>query len=213
MEHAGMVKMFKTLEELGLKGFLGVSVSVYEGSLMEFFANGKVIANTIVSFVANRKIVITKSVFAEAFQLPTEGLVGFTDLPVKAVAEMKMRFSAKALCAKAGSFDVVTSEKFDLMVAISAGLKMIPHTADLEDSEEEVDFAQTCSQPVTFSSPTDNFDAVAELKTVKRVIESLESKVDMVRDTQTYMRHDSDIFRRAFFRKMGEMVTSVNATT
>ncbi|KZV48753.1 hypothetical protein F511_24920 [Dorcoceras hygrometricum] len=31
---------------------------------------------------------------------------------------------AKALCAKAGSFDMVTSEKFDLMVAISAGLKV-----------------------------------------------------------------------------------------
>ncbi|KZV32157.1 BTB/POZ and TAZ domain-containing protein 4-like [Dorcoceras hygrometricum] len=30
----------------------------------------------------------------------------------------------KALCAEASSFDVVTSEKFDLMVAISAGLKM-----------------------------------------------------------------------------------------
>ncbi|KZV39987.1 hypothetical protein F511_44836 [Dorcoceras hygrometricum] len=31
---------------------------------------------------------------------------------------------AKALCVKAGSFDVVTSEKFDLMVAISASLRV-----------------------------------------------------------------------------------------
>ncbi|KZV17012.1 hypothetical protein F511_27876 [Dorcoceras hygrometricum] len=31
---------------------------------------------------------------------------------------------SKALCAKDGSFDMVTSEKFDLMVAISAGLKV-----------------------------------------------------------------------------------------
>ncbi|KZT76404.1 hypothetical protein F511_46571 [Dorcoceras hygrometricum] len=43
---------------------------------------------------------------------------------------MKMKFRllhgivAKALCAKAGSFDMVTSEKFDLLVAISAGLKV-----------------------------------------------------------------------------------------
>ncbi|KZV32564.1 hypothetical protein F511_36772 [Dorcoceras hygrometricum] len=30
---------------------------------------------------------------------------------------------AKALCAKAGSFDQVTSKKLDLMIAITAGLK------------------------------------------------------------------------------------------
>ncbi|KZV20542.1 hypothetical protein F511_32044 [Dorcoceras hygrometricum] len=48
---------------------------------------------------------------------------------------MKMEFRllhdivAKALCEKARSFDMVTSEKFDLMVAISAGLK-----ADLGES-------------------------------------------------------------------------------
>ncbi|KZV47712.1 hypothetical protein F511_19425 [Dorcoceras hygrometricum] len=150
MENVGMVKMFKTMEETGLKGFLGVQCSVYEGEVIEFFANAKVIAGTIVSFVANRKMVITKDVFAVTFQLPTEGMVGFTDLPAKVVSEMKMRFSstdvafrppnkkkeikfeyrllhdivAKALCAKAGSFDVVTSKKFDLMVAISAGLKL-----------------------------------------------------------------------------------------
>ncbi|KZV55353.1 UV-stimulated scaffold protein A [Dorcoceras hygrometricum] len=77
-------------------------------------------------------------------------MVIFIDLPAQAGAEMRMRFSgsdvpfrapnkknemkieyrllhdivAKALFAKAGSFDMMTSEKFDLMVAISAGLKM-----------------------------------------------------------------------------------------
>ncbi|KZV15634.1 hypothetical protein F511_38013 [Dorcoceras hygrometricum] len=97
-----------------------------------------------------QKTVITKDVFAATFQLPTEGMVGFTDLLEKVVSVMKMRFSitdvsfrppnkkkemkvecqllhdivAKALCAKAGSFDVVTSTQFDLMVAIGAGLKV-----------------------------------------------------------------------------------------
>ncbi|KZV49302.1 hypothetical protein F511_23448 [Dorcoceras hygrometricum] len=123
---------------------------MYDGAVIERFAHAKVIAGTIVSFVANRKMVITKDVFAEAFGLTTEGMVGFIDIPAKSVAKMRMRFSgtdfpfrasnkkkemkveyrllheivAKALCTKAGSFDVVTSEKFDLMVAISAGLKM-----------------------------------------------------------------------------------------
>ncbi|KZV48650.1 3-ketoacyl-CoA synthase 12-like [Dorcoceras hygrometricum] len=115
MEHTGKVKMFKSLEETGLKGFLGISGSVFEGAMIEFSANAKVMAGTIVSFV-NRKMVVTKDVFAEA-------------APNKK-KEMKVEYRllhdimAKALCTKAGSFDVVTSDKFDLMVAISAGLKV-----------------------------------------------------------------------------------------
>ncbi|KZV20412.1 hypothetical protein F511_30642 [Dorcoceras hygrometricum] len=74
MEHTGMVRLFKSLEETGLKGFL------------EFMA-------------PNKK------------------------------KEMKVEYRllhdivTKALCAKAGSLDVVTSEKFDSVVSISAGLK------------------------------------------------------------------------------------------
>ncbi|KZV55362.1 hypothetical protein F511_43382 [Dorcoceras hygrometricum] len=93
MEHAGMVKMFMTLEESGMKGFLSISGSVYEGALIELFSNAKVIAGTVVSFVANRKMVITKDVFAATFQLPTEGMVGFTDLPAQVAMEMKKVFS------------------------------------------------------------------------------------------------------------------------
>ncbi|KZV22994.1 hypothetical protein F511_20395 [Dorcoceras hygrometricum] len=70
MEHAGMVRMFKTLEDTWLKG------------------------------TSSKK------------------------------KEMKIEYHllhdivAKALCAKAGSFDVVTNEKFDLMVEITAGFKV-----------------------------------------------------------------------------------------
>ncbi|KZV38343.1 hypothetical protein F511_21613 [Dorcoceras hygrometricum] len=89
-------------------------------------------------------------VFAEAFHLPTEGMVSFSELSAKEVEEMKALFSstgvpfrppkkkkdmkveyrllhdivAKSLCAKAGSFDVVTTKKLEMMVAISAGLKV-----------------------------------------------------------------------------------------
>ncbi|KZV32817.1 hypothetical protein F511_24063 [Dorcoceras hygrometricum] len=56
MEHIGMVKMLKNLEESVLKGFLGVQCSVYEGDVIDFFANATVIAGTIVSFVANKKM-------------------------------------------------------------------------------------------------------------------------------------------------------------
>ncbi|KZV50759.1 hypothetical protein F511_25621 [Dorcoceras hygrometricum] len=76
---------FKSLEETGLKGFLEVSGSVFEGAVIEFFANANVIARTIVSFVANRKMVITKDVFAEEFGLTTEGMISFIDLPAQIV--------------------------------------------------------------------------------------------------------------------------------
>ncbi|KZV30161.1 hypothetical protein F511_16048 [Dorcoceras hygrometricum] len=93
--------------------------------------------------------------FAETFGLPTEGMVGFLDIPKETVSEMRSRFSgsdvpfrapskkkemmiessllhdivAKELCAKAWSFDMVTSEKFELIVAISVCLE-----ADLGES-------------------------------------------------------------------------------
>ncbi|KZV47017.1 hypothetical protein F511_16404 [Dorcoceras hygrometricum] len=57
---------------------------------------------------------------------------------------MKMEFCllhnivAKALCAKAGSFDMVTSEKFDLMVEISAGLKVVGDDSNTDKQEAHV---------------------------------------------------------------------------
>ncbi|KZV56156.1 hypothetical protein F511_29669 [Dorcoceras hygrometricum] len=149
MEHTGMTRMFNTLVDTGLEEFLTTSGSVYEAAVVEFFANARVIAGTIVSFVANRKLEMMKEISAKAFGLPTEGATSFLDVPKENVVEMRNRFSAsdvpcrapskkremkmefrllhdimaKALCAKAGSFDMVTSEKFDLVVEI-AGLKV-----------------------------------------------------------------------------------------
>ncbi|KZV18959.1 hypothetical protein F511_24786 [Dorcoceras hygrometricum] len=59
--------------------------------------------------------------FAEMFGLPMEGITSFSNLPSKPVEEMKVVLS---LSAKAGSFDVVTVECFDVMVAISTGLRI-----------------------------------------------------------------------------------------
>ncbi|KZV14469.1 hypothetical protein F511_43044 [Dorcoceras hygrometricum] len=75
MEHTGMVTMFKYLEEKGLMGFLEVFDPVFEGAVTEFFTNTKVKAGTIVSFVANQKMIITKDVFAKNFGLPSEDIV------------------------------------------------------------------------------------------------------------------------------------------
>ncbi|KZV36177.1 hypothetical protein F511_26359 [Dorcoceras hygrometricum] len=59
MEHTGMARMFKTLEDIGFKGFLAASSSLYESTIVEFFANAKVIAGPIVSFIANQKLELT----------------------------------------------------------------------------------------------------------------------------------------------------------
>ncbi|KZV24737.1 phospholipid-transporting ATPase 4-like [Dorcoceras hygrometricum] len=115
-----MLKVFKVLESSGLGGFLGCSVSIYEEDIQEFFANAK---------------------------LPTDGLVVETEFPERMVTQMKLEFLesgvpmkssckkkamkveyrllngilTKALISIAGSFDVVTQERFDMMVAIMGG--------------------------------------------------------------------------------------------
>ncbi|KZV46747.1 hypothetical protein F511_30185 [Dorcoceras hygrometricum] len=150
MENCVMVKMFKSLEDSGLKGFLEVSGSVYEEAVLEFFANAKVLAGTIVSLVGDRNIAITKATFIEVFGLPSEGLTNFLTIPKVTVIEMRQQFSgsdepfkapnkkkemkiefrllhdivAKALSTKAGSFDQVTTERLDIIIAITAGLKV-----------------------------------------------------------------------------------------
>ncbi|KZV26662.1 hypothetical protein F511_25653 [Dorcoceras hygrometricum] len=145
-----MVRMFKALEDTGLRGFLEGTTLVFESAVTEFFSNARVIAGTIVSTVSGKKLVVTEEMFSRTFKLPTEGMQNLSGIPNETIAEMRTRFSAttvpfkssgkkkdllfeyrllhdivaKSLCAKAGSFDKVTCEKFELMVAISAGLSV-----------------------------------------------------------------------------------------
>ncbi|KZV22780.1 hypothetical protein F511_15525 [Dorcoceras hygrometricum] len=94
LEHTGMTRMFKSLEDAGLKGFLEVPTSVYEDAVTEFFVNPKVIAVMILSFVCNKKMAITEDVFSTTFRLPTEGMTGFLDIPKDRVMEIHSRYSA-----------------------------------------------------------------------------------------------------------------------
>ncbi|KZV39394.1 hypothetical protein F511_23554 [Dorcoceras hygrometricum] len=121
MEHTGMTRMFQTLVDTGLKGFLAASGSIYEAAVIELFANARVIAGTI---EATSFLDVPKETVVEM-----QNRCFGSDVPFRAPSkkcEMNMEFLLlhdiveKAQCAKAGSFDVVTSEKFDLMMAISA---------------------------------------------------------------------------------------------
>ncbi|KZV39263.1 zinc finger CCCH domain-containing protein 64-like [Dorcoceras hygrometricum] len=92
MENSGMVRIFKSLEGTRLKGFWRHD-SVNESAVVEFFANAKVIAGTIISFIDNRKLALAKDVFVEVFLLPTEGMTRFLDIPKETVVEMRSKFS------------------------------------------------------------------------------------------------------------------------
>ncbi|KZV57173.1 hypothetical protein F511_13408 [Dorcoceras hygrometricum] len=149
MQHSVMVKMFKSLDNSGLKGFLETSKSVYEEVVIEFFTNANVTAGTIVSLLGTRKMATTKDMFTETFGLPSEGLTSFLNIPKETEMRSKLSGSdepfkapnkkkemniefrllhdvvAKALCTKYGSFDQVTSENLEMMIAISAGMKVL----------------------------------------------------------------------------------------
>ncbi|KZV43014.1 hypothetical protein F511_41807 [Dorcoceras hygrometricum] len=92
MEHSGMDKMFKSLEDSGLKGFLEASNLVYEEAVIEF------------SF----------SEYSKGDMIEMQSQFSGSDEPFRAPKkkkEMKIEFRllhdvvAKALCAKSGSFD------------------------------------------------------------------------------------------------------------
>ncbi|KZV54247.1 hypothetical protein F511_19272 [Dorcoceras hygrometricum] len=137
----GMVNMFKALESLGLRGFLGCSTADYEENIQEFFANDKLERNTVIRTVRGSSVVILEEIFAGSFQLSNEGLVVMSEFPERLIAQMRMEFSeslvpvhnycmkkyikveyrllhdiiAKALTAKVGPADPVTQIRFDMM--------------------------------------------------------------------------------------------------
>ncbi|KZV38740.1 hypothetical protein F511_26802 [Dorcoceras hygrometricum] len=131
MDDHGMVSMFEALMASGLRGFLdalGVIISTVGGQLVE----------------------ISEKLFAKAFELPVDGLGDLSEMPKDAIFDarsivslsgepislsgrknqMKMPFRllcdivAKAISVKAGSFNVITVEKFSLITTVVCGIKM-----------------------------------------------------------------------------------------
>ncbi|KZV29081.1 hypothetical protein F511_30076 [Dorcoceras hygrometricum] len=126
MEHEGMVSMFEALLAFGLSGFLGCSSAIYEAALVEFFQNASV----------------------RDGMLPLEGLTDLHEVPQDLVSEARRAFSyddkllstyckkremefefrllndilAKSMIVKAGSFNVVTHERFLMMSDIYGGV-------------------------------------------------------------------------------------------
>ncbi|KZV43732.1 dystroglycan-like [Dorcoceras hygrometricum] len=149
MDDPGMVSMFEALMASGLRGFLGCPAIVYEDALVDFFENASVRSGVVISTVGGQFVKISEKLFAETFELPVDGLGDLSEMPKDAIFDarsivslsgelslsgrknqMKMPFRllcdivAKAISAKAGSFNAITVEKFSLITAVVCGVKM-----------------------------------------------------------------------------------------
>ncbi|KZV35268.1 hypothetical protein F511_39228 [Dorcoceras hygrometricum] len=93
LEDTGMVQMFESLIETGLKNFLGCHAIFSEAALKEFFANGSVRDGLVVSTVNGVHLYISEKVFAEEFELPIDGLTDVSDVPKNLVIDARSLFS------------------------------------------------------------------------------------------------------------------------
>ncbi|KZV23580.1 trichohyalin-like [Dorcoceras hygrometricum] len=117
-DHDGMLNMFKALETSGLRGFLGCESVLYEKELQQFFETALVQGEDITGAVSGKFFSISQAQFSRVFELPTEGIVNFSDVPKDKVYDARSFFSKK------GSFDAVTVERFQMMTTIHYGLKV-----------------------------------------------------------------------------------------
>ncbi|KZV50487.1 hypothetical protein F511_34851 [Dorcoceras hygrometricum] len=146
----GMQNMFKELESSGLHGLLGCKSALYEPELEQFFDTALIQGGDITGAISGKYFSISPFRFAGVFELPTEGLSDFSDVPKNLVYDARKLFSksgepvvphgkkkllkyeyrllndilAKSITVKAGSFDAVTNERFQMMTAIHFGLKV-----------------------------------------------------------------------------------------
>ncbi|KZV35826.1 hypothetical protein F511_18300 [Dorcoceras hygrometricum] len=151
MNDAALVQIFESLIATGLKEFLGCPAVFYEAAVTEFFTNGSVREDgMVVSTIKGTTVEISESMFAAAFELPTEGLTDLSDVPKNLVFDARSLFSEskeqvsisclkkelkiqyrllhdileKTIYVKAGSFDSVTRDRFMLMTAITFEVKV-----------------------------------------------------------------------------------------
>ncbi|KZV48077.1 dystroglycan-like [Dorcoceras hygrometricum] len=149
-DHEGMVNMFKALEASGLRKFLGCESILYEKELGDFFDTALVQGEDITGVISGKFVTISPTQFSTVFDLPTEGITNFSEVPKDKVYDARSLFSqkglqidvhgkkkfmkhefrllndilAKAITVKAGSFDSVTVERFQMMTAVQYGLKV-----------------------------------------------------------------------------------------
>ncbi|KZV46248.1 hypothetical protein F511_08691 [Dorcoceras hygrometricum] len=149
-DHEGMLNMFKALEDSGLRRFLDYESMLYETKLGHFFDTALIQDEDITCVISSKAVSISPTMFAKVFDLPTEGIKNFSEVPKDKVYDARSLFSqkgvqidvhgkkkymkhefrllndilAKAITVKASSFDSITVERFQMMTAIQYGLKV-----------------------------------------------------------------------------------------
>ncbi|KZV16903.1 trichohyalin-like [Dorcoceras hygrometricum] len=94
-DHDGMLNMFKALETSGLRGFLGCESVLYEKELQQFFETALVQGEYITGTVSGKFFSISQAQFSRVFELPTEGVVNFSEVPRDRVYDARSFFSKK----------------------------------------------------------------------------------------------------------------------
>ncbi|KZV06942.1 splicing factor, proline- and glutamine-rich-like [Dorcoceras hygrometricum] len=122
MENPGIVSVLNALMASGLEGFLGCPAVIYESELVDFFNNGSVRDNLVVSTVNGVPVEISEQLFAQTFELPVNGLADLSEMPKDKI------FDAKSIVLLSGeplsSFNALTVEKFSLLTAVFCGIRM-----------------------------------------------------------------------------------------
>ncbi|KZV38133.1 hypothetical protein F511_01660 [Dorcoceras hygrometricum] len=150
MDNSEMVAMFEALVASGLNGFQGCMSDIFDNDLIEFYQNASVRDDKVVSTVQGKLVEISEEVFARTFQLQVEGLIDIHEVPNDLIFDARTEFSltreqlstsykkrelkieyrllsdivAKLITVKAGSFDIVTHERFLSMTAIFGGMSV-----------------------------------------------------------------------------------------
>ncbi|KZV52060.1 hypothetical protein F511_19404 [Dorcoceras hygrometricum] len=89
----GMFNMFRTLEASGLRGFLECQSVLYEQELEQFFDTSLVQDGDITGAVSGKFFSFSQYRFVEVFDLLTEGLVDFSEVPKNLVYDARSIFS------------------------------------------------------------------------------------------------------------------------
>ncbi|KZV14054.1 protein transport protein sec31-like [Dorcoceras hygrometricum] len=80
-DHEGMLNMFKALEASGLRKFLGCESILYEKELGDFFDTALIQGDDITGVISGKFVTISPTLFSTVFDLPTEGITNFSEVP------------------------------------------------------------------------------------------------------------------------------------
>ncbi|KZV29927.1 hypothetical protein F511_41860 [Dorcoceras hygrometricum] len=122
-DNEGMQKMFKALETSGLRGFLGCKPVLYQSELGQFFDTALVQDEDITGAISGKYFTVTPSrrIFSKSGEhVDTHGKKIFLKYEYRLLNDIL----EKSIMVKAGSFDAVTNERFQMMTAIHFGLKI-----------------------------------------------------------------------------------------